>query len=113
MNLAEKKRSISDKMIRESLELQLREKGADVDHFQDQIAQYLFFRKAFRQASKDYRDNGSMIKVISAAGKECDKENPAIKQAAMCNQRMLAILKDLGLTADTCNASDSGDSDLG
>lgn len=111
--MAGKRRKLTEKKIRESLEAQLRDRGADVAHFQDQLDQYLFFRQTYMELSEDYRANGKMIQVISAAGKTCDKENPAIKQAAMCNQRMLAILKDLNLTTENCCAPGDDGCDLG
>ena len=110
--MAGKKKKLTEKKVRESLEAQLREKGADVAHFQDILAQYMDFRQAYLESMEDYRENGKLIKVISAAGKTCDKENPAIKQAAIASQQMRAILKDLGLTTENCTAPGSDGCDL-
>lgn len=54
------------------------------------------------------------VTAVSAAGKEYDKENPAIKAAALYNQRMLHILREMGLTTATCRPPETdGSGDLG
>lgn len=111
--MAAKRKKLTDKKVRDSLEAQLRDKGADVPHFQDQLDRYMFFRKTYLELVADIEENGNMIRVTSAAGKECDKENPAIKQAAVCDQRMSAILKELGLTTENCRPPEDAGGDLG
>lgn len=111
--MATKRKKLTDKRVRDSLEAQLREKGADVPHFQDQLDRYMFFRKTYLDLVADVQENGNMIRVTSAAGKVCDKENPAIKQAAVCDQRMSAILKEMGLTTDCCQPPGDDGGDLG
>lgn len=99
------------KDIRASLEKQLRDRGADVLHFQALLDDYIFFYTQQKRMQADIRKRGLEIEAISATGKKYVKENPAVKQSAMYNQRMLAILKELGLTTDTCRppADDGGD----
>lgn len=99
--------------IRDSLEKQLRDMGADVCHFQAMLDDYICFYKTMKKLKTDIQKNGTTIKAVSAAGKEYDKENPAIKQAAMCNQTMRAILKDMGITTSSCRPPDDDGGGLG
>lgn len=99
--------------LKASLEKQLRDMGADVCHFQAMLEDYIFFYKTMKKLKADVRKNGTTIKAVSAAGKEYDKENPAIKQAAICNNTMRAILKDMGLTTSNCRPPDDDGGDLG
>lgn len=111
--MAKRKPKLTEKKIRESLEKQLRDKGANVAHFQDMLNRYMDFWHSYQENMEDYKVNGKLIKVTSAAGKICDKENPAIKQAAICDQSMRAIMKDMGLTTDNCRPPDDDGGDLG
>ena len=52
------------------------------------------------------------VKAKSAAGKEYDKENPAIKAAALYSKQKLAILRELGLTTDTVPPVDESGGNL-
>lgn len=101
------------KEIRDSLEAQLRDRGADVLHFQALLDDYMFFYTMQKRMQADIRKRGLEIEATSATGKHYVKENPSVKQSAMYNQRMLAILKELGLTTDTCRPPADGDGDLG
>lgn len=103
----------TQKEIRESLEKQLRDRGADVLHFRALLDDYIFFYAMQKKMQADIRKRGMVITATSAAGKKYDKENPSVKQAAMYNQRMLAILKELGLTTDSCRPPDDDGGDLG
>lgn len=101
------------KEIRASLEAQLRDRGADVLHFQALLDDYIFFYTMQKRMQADIRKRGLEIEATSATGKKYVKDNPSVKQAAMYNQRMMAILKDLGLTTDTCRPPADSDGDLG
>lgn len=99
--------------IRKSLEKQLRDRGADVLHFQALLDDYIFFYSMQKKMQADIRKRGLVIEATSASGKKYDKENPSVKQAALYNQRMLAILKELDLTTDSCRPPDDDGGDLG
>lgn len=103
----------TQKEIRESLEQQLRDQGADVLHFQSLLDDYMFFYKMLRKMQADIKKNGTTIKARSAAGKEYDKENPAIKQAALYSKQMLQILREMGLTTSNCRPPNDDGGDLG
>lgn len=101
------------KDIRESLEQQLKDSGADVAHFQSLLDDYIFFYTMQKRMQADIRKRGLEIEATSATGKKYVKENPSVKQAAMYNQRMMAILKELGLTTGNCRPQSDAGGDLG
>ena len=111
--MAGKKNGPSQKDIRASLEQQLRDKGADVLHFQALLDDYMFFYSMLKKMKSDIRKRGLEVEAISSTGKTYTKENPSVKQAAMYSQRMMAILKDLGLTTDHCRPPEDSGGDLG
>ena len=100
----------TEKVIRASLEKQLRDRGADVDHFSDLLDSYLWFWKQEKAMQKDVQKRGVSFEATSAAGKTYDKENPAVKNAILYNKQKLAILKELELT--TKNVVIDDDSEL-
>lgn len=103
-----KKATIAE--VRESLEAQLRERGADVAVFQSQIDSYMFFHAQERAMQRDIKHRGFEIEGISAQGKPYVKENPSVKAAALYNKQQLQILKELNLNTDNCRTgTDDGD----
>lgn len=111
--MAEKKNGPSQRDIRASLEQQLRDKGADVLHFQALLDDYIFFYSMLKKMKSDIRKRGLEVEAVSSTGKAYTKENPSVKQAAMYSQRMMAILKDLGLTTENCRPPEDSGGDLG
>lgn len=107
------KRGPTQRDIRKSLEQQLRDKGADVLHFQALLDDYIFFFATLKKLQADIRKRGLEVEAISSTGKKYTKENPSVKLAPMYNQRMMAILKDLGLTTEHCLPPDDSGGDLG
>nr|DAO75007.1 MAG TPA: terminase small subunit [Caudoviricetes sp.] len=103
-----------EKEIRASLEKQLKDCGADLLHYQELLDDYVFFFGMERKMQAAVKKQGLTVTAVSAAGKEYDKENPAIKAAALYNQRMLHILREMGLTTATCRPPETdGSGDLG
>lgn len=98
--------------VRESLIRQLEDRGANVEHFAALIDDYIFYYKQEKKLQADVRKNGMTIKATSAAGHVYDKENPAIKAAAMCNKQKLAILRELDLTTETVPPPDESGGNL-
>lgn len=90
--------AISIKAMKESLIIQLKNKGGDVDHFLSLIDDYCFYWKMQKKMQTDVRKNGVMIEKMSASGVEITVENPCVKDAVMYNKQMLAILREMGLT---------------
>ncbi|MGM9660762.1 MAG: P27 family phage terminase small subunit [Faecousia sp.] len=101
------------KEIRNSLVQQLKDKGSDALHFTALIDDYIFFYSMERRMQADIRKRGLEIEATSATGKQYTKENPSVKSAAMYNQRMLAILKEMGLTVDEYRPPDDDGGGLG
>lgn len=111
--MAGKNNGPSQRDIRNSLERQLRNKGADVIHFQALLDDYIFFYSMLKKMKTDIRKRGLEVEAVSSTGKIYTKENPSVKQAAMYSQRMMAILKDLGLTTESCRPPEDSGGDLG
>lgn len=86
--------------VRASLRRQLQERGAETPHFLALIDDYMFYYQQEKKMQAAVK-KGLTVKAKSAAGKEYDKENPAIKAAALYSKQKLAILRELGLTTDT------------
>ena len=99
----------SQREIRDSLCRQLQEKGASVAHFQDLVDSYLYFCQMEKKMQADVRKNGFTIPAISSQGHKYQKDNPAVKGAALYNRQKLSILKDMGLTTDSCRNPDDDD----
>ena len=96
--------------IRNSLIQQLKNRGADVEHFLALIDDYIWYYNQEKAMQKDIKVKGMSYKAISASGKEYEKENPSIKNAVMYNKEKLAILKQLELS--TTNVGSDEDDEL-
>ena len=96
--------------IRNSLIQQLKNRGADVEHFLALIDDYIWYYNQEKAMQKDIKTKGMSYKAISASGKEYEKENPSIKNAVMYNKEKLAILKQLELS--TTNVGSDEDDEM-
>lgn len=97
--------------VRTSLQRQLQERGAETPHFLALIDDYMFYYQQEKKMQAAVK-KGLTVKAKSAAGKEYDKENPAIKAAALYSKQKLAILRELGLTTDTVPPVDESGGNL-
>ena len=97
--------------VRASLQLQLQERVAETPHFLALIDDYMFYYQQEKKMQAAVK-KGLTVKAKSAAGKEYDKENPAIKAAALYSKQKLAILRELGLTTDTVPPVDESGGNL-
>lgn len=98
--------------VKQSLIRQLEDRGANVDHFIALIEDYIFYYKQEKRAQADVRKNGLTITARSASGNTYDKENPAVKAAALYNKQKLSILRELDLRTDTVPPPDESGGDL-
>lgn len=106
-------RGPSSAAIRESLEAQLREKGADVAVYQSLLDDYMRYWRMEKDLQADIKHRGVNVTCTSAAGKEYEKQNPSITAALQCNKQKLLILDKLGLTTSNCRITlDTGCDDL-
>lgn len=87
--------------MKQSLILQLKNKGADVEHFSDMINDYISFWDIKSKLQKDIKTRGICYRDKSSTGVEIQKNNPSIKELVAVNRQMLAILKDLGLNTNS------------
>jgi len=93
---------LTAKQIKESLINQLKKKGANVSHFLSLIDDYIFYWQKEREMQKDIKQNGLKYTRISAKGVNIEVENPAVKSSVMYNKQKLSILKELGLSTESC-----------
>nr|DAD91398.1 MAG TPA: terminase small subunit [Siphoviridae sp. ctS3r5] len=92
--------------IKESLEQQLREKGADTECFRDMICDYMSLYDIKKQLQKDIKNRGVSYKTTSASGYPIEKQNQSVKDLVVVNKQMLLILEKLKLTTDTVARDD-------
>jgi hypothetical protein len=102
----------SAKKIRVSLINQLKNKGADAEHFLGLIDDYIWYFNQEKAAQKDIKIRGRTYMAVSASGNEYEKENPSVKESIMYNKQKLEILKQLGLTTNNVGAGDDDEDDL-
>lgn len=88
--------------IRSSLEQQLQARGADVAVYRSLLDDYMRYWRMEKDFHADIKRRGMMVPTVSASGKEYERENPSIRNAALCNKQKLQILKELGLTTSAC-----------
>lgn len=88
--------------IRSSLEQQLQARGADVAVYRSLLDDYMRYWRMEKDFHADIKRRGMMVSTVSASGKEYERENPSIRNAALCNKQKLQILKELGLTTSAC-----------
>ena len=100
----------SETKIRNSLIKQLKNRGADVEHFLALIDDYIWYYNQEKAMQKDIKVKGMSYKAISASATEYKKENPSIKNAVMYNKEKLAILKQLELS--TTNVGSDEDDEM-
>jgi len=93
---------LTAKKIRESLIIQLKQKNANVSHFESLIDDYVFYWQKEKDMQKDIKTHGLKYTRISAQGYDIEVENPAVKSAVMYNKQKLSILKELGLSTNNC-----------
>jgi len=93
--------------IRESLLKQLKDRGANVAHFENLIDDYCYYEQQEKKMQADVKRRGLIYKTTSAQGYEIEKENPSVKAAYMYNKQKLAILKELELTTKTAVNTDN------
>lgn len=102
----------SARKIKDSLIKQLKEKGANVEHFLGLIDDYIWYFNQEKAMQKDIKERGFRFKTTSSAGYEIEKENSSVKNAVAYNKQKLAILKELQLTTNNCNVNGDNEDDL-
>lgn len=95
--------------VKDSLNEQLKQKNANVSHFEKLVDDYIWYCVQENKMKADIEKRGFYIKVPSSAGKECVKDNPCVKQSIMYNKQKLAILKQMDLTVTNTVKVDGDD----
>jgi hypothetical protein len=88
------------KKLRDSLQDQLKNKGADTAHFRALIEDYIWLDTQMQAMKKSIKEDGPMVEAVSAAGKTYQRENPAVKNVVLYSRQMLAILRDMDLSTE-------------
>lgn len=96
--------------IKDSLELQLKKKGADIACFNDLIRDYMDMYDVKTKLKKDIKKRGVSYETTSASGYSITKQNQSVKDLVAINKQMLMILKELKLTTEDA-AGSIGDED--
>lgn len=86
--------------VKASLIHQLKQKNACLDHFMGLVDDYCFYYETVEHMKTEIVDKGVTYTTMSAAGKEYEKDNPAVKLLPTYTRQMLQILKEMGLTTD-------------
>lgn len=105
-------RAPNARKIKESLVLQLEEKGAKIAHFESLIDDYIFFFETKKRLQDDIKERGVAFETTSASGHPITKQNQSIKDLVAVNKQMLMILDKLKLTVDEPTGEDAEEDDL-
>ncbi len=97
---------ITVKSIKKSLQKQLEDMGADLDHFESLVDDYCFMWEQCEVMKQNIRERGLVYPSVSSAGAAFERENPCTKNVLQYNKQMLAILKELHLSTDNIIAED-------
>lgn len=101
--MAQKKRETVRKEIRKNLIEQLTEKGAKLTLYEDMIDDYMRLWDLKELLIEDIAVNG-LTKMYGSVM----KENPSPKQLPIVNRQMLALLQQLGISADNVSGGGVG-----
>lgn len=88
------------KKVEQSLRDQLEHMGANVAHFADMIDDYMKFWDVKEMLQADIIKRGVAYQDSSSVGVKMMKNNPSVSELVKVNTRMLAILKEMGLTTE-------------
>ena len=85
-------------------------KGADLDHFNDLVGDYMRFWDIKTKLYKDIKKRGVMFTDNSSVGVPMQKNNPSVKELTSVNKQMLTILEKLDI--NTKNVMSDKDEEL-
>jgi phage terminase small subunit len=97
------------KNVEASLIGQLRASGADIDAFRALIGDYMALYRISEALKRDIRKRGTIVECTGSTGQRITKPNASIKELRDTNKSMLTILRQLGLSIDTVQASGADD----
>jgi phage terminase small subunit len=100
------------KAVETSLLNQLERKGTDTPALSNLVEDYMSFWDKKEELNNDLQARGTVITEYNFKGEPILKENPSLKSMIMVNKQMLAILKELRLTADRIISTEDDDVEL-
>lgn len=100
------------KAVETSLLNQLEGKGTDIPALENLVEDYMSFWDKKEELNDDLQKRGTVITEYNFKGEPYQKENPSLKSMIMVNKQMLAILKELRLTADRIVTTEDDDGEL-
>lgn len=95
--------------VKESLEDQLKKKGANISCFEDLICDYMNLYDIKNALQKDIKKRGVSYETNSASGYKIIKQNQSVKDLVAIGKQMLLILDKLGLTTKEIVGEDDKD----
>ena len=100
------------KAVKTSLLNQLEGKGTDIPALNNLVEDYMSFWDKKEELNDDLQKRGTVITEFNFKNEPVLKENPSLKSMIMVNKQMLAILKELRLTADRVVTTEDDDGEL-
>lgn len=88
---------MTQKEIKESLEIQLRAQGKDGAYYFDLVNDYMNYWKQKKALQSDIQKNGVRIECLNGNGFKTTKVNESLKLLQGVTKTMLDILRDLNL----------------
>lgn len=88
-------------MIKEALKNALLAKGVDTAYYDELIQDYVDLYELSRKYKADLKERGITYLDKSSTGTEMQKNNPSTKELLNISRQMLAILKELGVSAES------------
>ncbi len=86
--------------IRDSLMEQLKIQGKSSAHFENLVDEYIDLLKLTKKLKQDIKKRGINYTEKMSTGFEKTVNNPSIKDLMTANKQALAILHELGVTAE-------------
>jgi len=96
--MARKKKTNAE--IKESLMSQLKTMGKSSAHFENLVDEYIYLLGLIKNLKQDIKKRGIKYTETMSTGFSKTVNNPSIKDLMAANKQALAILHELGVTAE-------------
>lgn len=90
-------RKITEKKMRDSLQMQLKAQGKTDDFYMDLVESYIFYWKMKRELEEDIKEKGLRYECVNGNGVKTEKANESVVNLQKTTGTMLKILSDLKL----------------
>ena len=95
--MAQRKKKLTEKRIRESLVKQLERRGMSAEFYEDLINDYVHYWNLKKDLLADIEDKGLRYETINGNGVRVEKANESVVNLQKTTSIMLKILTDLKL----------------